>query len=293
MPFFLLLFDFGVVFLFSGSLEVHSQIMELFAWSQIVLFLLGRNQLIWSSVFRRIEHLLFILWSVWLYIEYRFFSPLFPNLDIVHVNIDDGVFVILCAKKLVFLFHLCSLERLNSSVVKRRRTNISIACMSSPQMLLQQQVVGCRYVVVFICFNAPGWIFQIKVEFRKFSQDVLIDGHSVVSNHDATVQRYVADLLAPGVGINFFQGKPFGRVDVENFLKEIFEIVGDKAREDIFAWKNLLVELGSIVVFKWQVSTHHCEKDHSTTPNIHFQSMIFFARDHLRRSIARRSTSCF
>ena len=94
--------------------------MELLAGVQIGLLVLGGDQLVGSPVFRSIHDFLLVFGSASLDVESGLLQSLLANLDVVNVDVNDGVLVVLVAEKLVLLFHFGPLEWLNGRVVEGR-----------------------------------------------------------------------------------------------------------------------------------------------------------------------------
>lgn len=72
--------------------------------------------------------------------------------DIFIFNVDERSFLVRSKKHVLFVI-VDSFKWLDAAVIEVRRTDISTACLSKPQVPLQQQVVSRCDVIVFISFN--------------------------------------------------------------------------------------------------------------------------------------------
>lgn len=132
--------------------------------------------------------LLFILGTVGLDIE-DVLLPLLTNINIPNIKINDGILLalIMRPKKLILRLRLDPPIRLYRPIVEIRRTDIGIALMPPSEMLLQEQVVSRRDMVMLVSLDAPRAVLQIEAEFGQFGQDLGINGHPMVADHDAAV----------------------------------------------------------------------------------------------------------
>lgn len=88
---------------------------------------------------------------------------LVAEFDISIINVDERSFFIR-TKEHVFPIVMDSFEGLDAVVIEIRRAYICSAVISTSKVLLEQKMVSCSDVVVFVGLNAPLCVFYIEVE---------------------------------------------------------------------------------------------------------------------------------
>lgn len=175
--------------------------MELLAGPIVRPFLLALEQQVRFAMLGREDRLVLILGRSWLDAEYGLL-PLLAHVNIAHLQVDDWVPVLVRPEKLVLRLGLHPPEGLDRGVVEVGSTDIRIAFMAAPEVLLEQQVVGCSDVIVFVSLDASATVLQVKAELLQFCKDALVDRHAMVPHHDAAVERDVRSLFAPRMGVD-------------------------------------------------------------------------------------------
>lgn len=74
-------------------------------------------------------------------------------------------------------------------------------------------------MVVLVSLDAPGTVLQIEIKLRQLRQNILVDRHTMVTHHDAAIEWYILDLLAPGMRVDLLQAVSLAGVDVEDLLQ--------------------------------------------------------------------------
>lgn len=92
---------------------------------------------------------------------------------------------------------------------------------------------------------------------------------------------------------DFVHTKPLFRVGVQDSPNQIFALTAEELRQGVLCAHDFLVQVGSLRVFEWEVSTDHGVEHYSAAPNIRFQSVVPLPSDHLGSGIAGRPTSRF
>lgn len=187
------------------------------------------------------------------------FLLVFDQFDVFIFDVYDGRFFILTEEIVLFLVVFNSSERLNRRVIEINRTEICVALVPVFQMLFQQQIISCGDMIVLVGFDATLGVLNIKIKLFEFLQDVLVDRNAMKSNHNPAVQGDTFTLFTPFMTVNLLQSISFGWVYVEDFLKQVSELLRHKLRKHVLTRQNLLVELGGVTVFEGQISTDHCE----------------------------------
>lgn len=84
------------------------------------------------------------------------------------------------------------------------------------------------------------------------------------------------------------------RVSRQEPFNQVFAFWTDHIlRNSVLSIHDLLVKHTCFRIFKGQVPTDHGIKDHTTTPDISVQPLVFLACDHLRSCVTGTSASCF
>lgn len=91
--------------------------------------------------------------------------------------------------------------------------------MPIPQVFLQQQIVGGCDIVLLVRLNAAGRVLQVEVKLGQLPEDLLVDGHAVISDYNSAVEGDVRDLFAPRVSVDLLKGVAFGWVYVQDLLE--------------------------------------------------------------------------
>jgi hypothetical protein len=89
------------------------------------------------------------------------------------------------------------------------------------------------------------------------------------------------DLLKPGMPSNISDRKTIIRISVKNLLYQIFTLITHKLRDLIVSVQDLLIQVRCLGIFKWKISTYHCEQYNSWTPNICLQTIVSLTGYHL------------
>ncbi len=166
-------------------------------------------------------------------------------------------------------------------------------------ILLVQQVIHCRHIIVFIIQQAfLGILLPETVLLLQQIQYLPVHWYRIHSNYYSLPESPVKPLIVlyrhlikPPVFPNIADGvSPFG-VGAEDAFKEVRTVLGDELRNLEVSLQYLLVELGGIWILEGQVPTDEGEHDDAATPDIHIRTEIPLAGNHLRSGIAWTATS--
>jgi hypothetical protein len=107
--------------------------------------------------------------------------------------------------------------------------------VSVPEVFLEEEVVGGGDVVVLVGLYAPSAVIEVEVELGEPGEDGLVDGHAVVTDHDAAVEGDVVDLFAPGMRVDLLEAVAFAGVHIEDLLEKVLELGGDEVGQYVLA----------------------------------------------------------
>lgn len=93
--------------------------------------------------------------------------------------------------------------------------------------------------------------------------------------------------------LNFCDSDSSFGICVQDFANEVLAVWGEKLWHLVVGTHDFLVQIGGFGVLEGKITSNHGIKDNSTTPDIRLKTMISFACDHLRSSIAWGTTGSF
>lgn len=94
-------------------------------------------------------------------------------------------------------------------------------------------------------------------------------------------------LGVPRVLLNLLKCEPCLRVDAEDTLQERGTFACKKVWDFEVAFQNLLVQNSSIGIFEGKIAAEHGIESNATAPDVNFDAIVAFARNHLGRCVAR------
>lgn len=127
--------------------------------------------------------------------------------------------------------------------------------------------------------------------FLQLLHDLHVDVLKVSCRTEASALRLIQ--LVPGMVPDLFHANSRVRISVEDLGDEVLRIFREELRHAVVCVKNFLVEIARFLILEGEVATEHGIEDHTTAPQITFQSVVLLACDHLRRCVARAPASSF
>lgn len=101
-------------------------------------------------------------------------------------------------------------------------------------------MIGCRYLIVTICFNALHRIVRIVVELIQHHLiEFVINRHRLLSRKES-FRSFILHLLEPSVNSNFINTVTFIWIGIQNFCQKMSTVLGKElwyfeiARKDLF-----------------------------------------------------------
>jgi hypothetical protein len=151
---------------------------------------------------------------------------------------------------------------------------------------LVDKVIDGRNLVVFVVVDALSRIVRLEAKLLQHLKNLRGCRDSVLANDQSLVLAHWLPELEPAVLADLGFGIAEFRVCVEHFRDHVCCIRGNKVRQSILAFEDLLVESRSVWVFERQISTDHSIKDDATTPDVNLSAMVLESLYHLGGSVA-------
>ena len=101
------------------------------------------------------------------------------------------------------------------------------------------------------------------------------------------------DLFIPWVISDVSNRVSFEWVRVQNHIYEVLRVRTEKLRHFEVSFKNFLVELLCVLIFKRKIAAHHCVQNNTRTPDIRAQAVVTLSFNHFRSSVARAAARRF
>lgn len=155
---------------------------------------------------------------------------------------------------------------------------------------LRNQVVRRGVVVESVSLHVRLALFHVDIvvlfeqleDFRNHGDDV--------AAHDDALLLVRLNLVVPRMGSDVFDGEPLGGIRVQNQIDQVFGLLAEETGHFVVGLQDFLVELLSVLVLEWEITTHHGIKYNATAPNVSTKPEVFFALDHFRSCVTRTTT---
>lgn len=148
-------------------------------------------------------------------------------------------------------------------------------------------------MVMTIVNDISSSLDRVNLEFLHFSDNGFIRVNLVLANDDAFLFVFGFVDVIPTTGSNLGNFIPCIWIDIQNVPEDIASLSGKDFGHLEIPRNNLLIKFAGVWVLEGQITTQHGINDDSARPNIDVHAFVFFTCDHLRGSVAGRSTSSF
>ena len=122
-------------------------------------------------------------------------------------------------------------------------------------------------MIVFVVFDCSLHRFNTEAQRGfQFEDELLVDSpaHGVVV---VGLCLWLVELV-PRVLLEAFDVDSLLRISYEYLGDDVLSLRGQELGKSVVSIQNFLVQVRSLLVFKWQVSAQHSVQHHSTTPNV-------------------------
>lgn len=170
------------------------------------------------------------------------------------------------------------------------------ALTALPNETLQCQVVGSSERIVTILLHFEFGLFDGPCDFVVLVQDLLQNLHvardRLLPAQNARVVLDCFYLAEPDVLFDILQRVALVRVRVQDLLYQVSAVGTHEVRDCVFCIQYFFIEQVGLWIFEWKVPANHRVQDHTTRPNISWESIVPFTSHHFRSRIAGASTRC-
>jgi len=157
---------------------------------------------------------------------------------------------------------------------------------------LLEQVVNSRNLVVFVPIQALRRIVFLEAIALEVAKQGGLDGNLILPDDQTLTFAHRLVGLVPGVLFDLRRCQPLVRVRLQNLINEVDALWGEPFGHLKLAAQDLLVQLGSRLVFEGQVARDHGEQNDTAGPDVHARAIVLQAVDHFRRRVTGRSARC-